>query len=424
MMTGSLLDRLPQEILRLLRLVGSYADQRRVSCYLIGGVVRDLLLGRDNLDIDIVVESDAVEFCKPLAQRYQTALTVYPRFKTATLTWDHRFVVDFSSTRKETYPTPGALPVVVEGTLKDDIFRRDFTINAMAISLNQDNYGTLVDMCRGQDDIRSRTIRVFHAKSFEDDPTRILRAIRFQERYQFQIAEETSEPLRQAVEGKFWKYVSAGRYFEEFKKILKEPSVLCCLDRLQDVGGFSFFSKEIVWTPAKKDHFKRVQTTLLWMQEQGIDRTALAVWLAYLMILISDQPIEKVQDIVNRLSLSRHDSRKIISCKLEQEIVKRLDMNCVKPSQVYNVLKSMSAEEILFFLVKTHGQPPEMCIQNFLTQYRNVHLCTRGEDLMRLGICDGKRIGATLQILLERKIDAGAMTKEQELSLLQEMDFI
>jgi len=423
-MTGSLFKNLPPDVLNVLRLIGGYADQQRISCYLVGGVVRDLLLGRKNLDLDIVVESDAIEFCKLLAQKYQATLTVYPRFKTATLTWPNHFIVDFTSARKEIYVTPGSLPVIEKGSLRDDVFRRDFTVNAMVICLNQDRWGDLIDLCGGEEDLCAKKIRVFHPKSFQDDPTRLLRAIRFQERYRFQLAKETEGFLQQAVEGKCWATVTPGRYFEEFRKILKEPCVLDCLRRLEQLGAFQFLGDDFHWTIEKENDFKNVDAVLQWLTLQSISITGLSVWLVYFIILVRDHTIDAMRDIVDRLSLSRHDGKKIISFKLEFEVIKRLDAHYLKPSQIYNVLKSVSIEELIVFLVVTRGQPPEACIQKFLTQYRNVRLCLKGDDLMRLGMRDGKRIGATLQNLLEKKIDSGVMTKEEELQLLEEANLV
>lgn len=423
-MTQVILQQLPVEALNVLRLIGGYADQKRIPCYLVGGVVRDLILGKENLDLDIVVESNAIEFCKPLAQKYQTAFTVYPRFKTATLAWPNHLTVDFSSARKEIYPTSGSLPVVEEGTLRDDIFRRDFTINAMALCLNQERWGALVDMCHGQDDLKSKIIRVFHAKSFQDDPTRILRAIRFQQRYQFKFANETEKFLKHAISERLWTSVTAGRYFEEFKKVLKESCVVDCLRYLHDLDALSFLGTDFQWTKEKEDQLKGVRKILEWMVAKGVDVEDVSLWLVYFIILIGDCSVDAIQELVSRISLSRHDSKKVISFKLEQEIVKRLDARIVRPSQVYNVLKSISLEELVVFLLKTQGQSAEACIQNYLTQYRNVRLNLKGDDLMRMGMRDGKRIGATLQYLLERKIDRGAATKEEEERLLEEIDFI
>ncbi len=421
-MMNSLLEKLPKETASLLRLVGAYADQQGVACYLVGGVVRDLLLGKPTLDFDIVVEADAIEFTKALSQKYQTSTTIYPRFRTATLVWPSSISVDFASARKESYPAPGALPVVNLGSIQDDLARRDFTINAMAICLNQKTYGTLVDTCEGARDLETRKIRIFHQQSFRDDPTRILRAIRFEQRYHFTFEEETQKCLEEAILHRFDRQVSPGRYFEEFRKILKEDRPQRYLKRLDELKALDFLGDQFKFTREKQRQVSDLEGVLAWLKAFCPEAQGYAKWLIYFMILLGDYSMDDMKDVLIRFSFSRHDCNKMISSRLEYEVVKRLDIQMLKPSQIYKVLKSVSLEELVFFLIKTQGAPPEECIKQFLTDYRHLRLFVKGGDLMKRGITDGKKMGVILEWLLEKKIDAKAMTKEKELQLLDQID--
>ena len=165
-----------------------------------------------------------------------------------------------------------------------------------------------------------------------------------------------------------------------------------------------------------------LEGVLAWLKAFCPEAQGYAKWLIYFMILLGDYSMDDMKDVLIRFSFSRHDCNKMISSRLEYEVVKRLDIQMLKPSQIYKVLKSVSLEELVFFLIKTQGAPPEECIKQFLTDYRHLRLFVKGGDLMKRGITDGKKMGVILEWLLEKKIDAKAMTKEKELQLLDQID--
>jgi tRNA nucleotidyltransferase (CCA-adding enzyme) len=202
------------------------AQQQGVAAYLVGGPVRDLLLGCPNLDLDITVEGNAIRLADHFAREHRGArLTPYPAFKTATVHLSDGRVVDFATSRCEVYKQSGAFPAVTPSNIKNDLLRRDFTINAMAISINPETWGKLIDFYSGQADLRAKRIRILHAKSFLDDPTRILRAARFKARLGFRMERETLKMLRSAIKIKVLDTIKPQRYLKDFNKILKEPKV-------------------------------------------------------------------------------------------------------------------------------------------------------------------------------------------------------
>src|SRR4030042_521069 len=177
---------LPQRIFNLLRDAGDKANKMGQEMFLVGGGVRDLFLGRPNFDLDLVIEGDAIKLAQELAKSSRVKLIVHRCFGTAKLNFSD-FTLDIAAARRETYSRPGALPDVQPGTINDDLFRRDFSVNAMALCLAPERFGELIDLYHGQDDIANRLIRVLHPNSFIDDATRIFRAIRYEQRLGFTL---------------------------------------------------------------------------------------------------------------------------------------------------------------------------------------------------------------------------------------------
>ncbi len=240
----NLLSQLSKESLVLVRSIGVLAQDKGVNAYLVGGPVRDLLLKRPTLDLDIVVEGNASRLVEAFAAQHPGAkLQVYQAFKTATVHLPDGRLVDFATARQEKYVRPGAFPAVVPSDMKHDLFRRDFTINAMAVHITPDHWGKMVDPYGGYADLKAKKIRVLHAQSFIDDPTRIVRAARFKARLGFTMEQGTIKLLKAAVKAKALDTIKPQRYLKEFNKILKEDSVKTALKYLKSWDAL----KEVVY---------------------------------------------------------------------------------------------------------------------------------------------------------------------------------
>ena len=213
----------------IINIVGKIADDLKVKAYIVGGPVRDKLLDIEDLDLDFVVEADGIKFAEALNKTLKGKLTVYKAFGTATIELKGKRI-DIVTARKETYKRPAAYPAVKPGRIKDDLFRRDFTINAMAIAVNKKGLGRLVDFYNGRKDLKKRLIRVLHDKSFMDDPTRIFRAVRFSVRFGFRIEPHTKKLMKEAVSDGLLGEVNAGRIRKEIELFLKEKNPKKCLD--------------------------------------------------------------------------------------------------------------------------------------------------------------------------------------------------
>jgi len=229
----------PKEFFNIIKTVGETADRSGVRVYIVGGPVRDMLLKVPNYDLDFVVEGDGIKFADALNKRLKGEMRLHRAFKTATiLCGDIR--IDMVTARSETYERPASYPNVVPGTIKEDLLRRDFTINAMAVCLNKKNFGKLVDFFGGLEDLKKGVIRIMHDKSFIDDPTRIFRAVRFSTRFRFKIEPKTKRLMKKAILAGAIGEVNRGRIKKEIELFLKEKNPLKCVEVFSNLTSRQF----------------------------------------------------------------------------------------------------------------------------------------------------------------------------------------
>ena len=257
-------DRVPAPFFSLLQQAGALAEGRYVRVYVVGGFVRDLLLGIPNLDLDMVVEGDGIRFAKALAQRYRARVATHGRFGTATITLADGQTLDVAMARTESYEAPGALPTVRRSSIKEDLRRRDFTINTLAIRLNADNPGELVDLYGGLRDLQNKTIRVLHGLSFIDDPTRVFRAIRFEQRLGFQLDQNTDVLITEAVKMGLLHRLSPSRLSAELHHVLLEREPVKTLARLADFNLLQFIHPRLKWTSGLARILNAVEKAIAW----------------------------------------------------------------------------------------------------------------------------------------------------------------
>ncbi|MBF0331453.1 MAG: CCA tRNA nucleotidyltransferase [Candidatus Omnitrophica bacterium] len=284
---------LPRNIQDLLRQVSAFADTQGVRAYLVGGMVRDLLLGMQSTDIDIVVEGDACIVARHWADKLGAELSLHEKFRTAALTFKDGLIIDVVTARRETYARGGALPDIVPSSLKDDILRRDFKINGMALGLNVNDFGILYDHAGGLKDLEAKLIRVLHSGSFVDDPTRILRAARYAVRFGFQLDALTHDLLGEAVRVDVFKTITAPRYFLELRRILEEKDPVPALDFLLSWDALRYISYGVA---------ERVR-----LIEAGVTG-----WETRLGILLSGLAPLKAQEIMMGFNIPRPSQRIIV----------------------------------------------------------------------------------------------------------------
>jgi tRNA nucleotidyltransferase (CCA-adding enzyme) len=230
---ADLLSKLDNQLRSLITEVGQIASQLGFKAYLVGGPVRDLMLKSSHVDLDVTIEGNGIAVAQRFAANHSgSKIESYPAFKTATVMLPDGQAVDFATARKETYKQGGVFPAVTPSNIKNDLFRRDFTINAIAIAINPKVGGKMVDPFKGEQDLKKKKIRILHEKSFLDDPTRILRAARFKSRLGFHLEQETLHALKSAIAQGALETIKPQRYQKELKKILKEKTckqAIACL---------------------------------------------------------------------------------------------------------------------------------------------------------------------------------------------------
>jgi tRNA nucleotidyltransferase (CCA-adding enzyme) len=231
-------ERLSKRLVNMLKRIGEVADEFGYGAYVVGGFVRDLFLYRLNEDVDIVIEGDGIAFAKKYAKLEGTRIHTYEKFGTAVIIFPDGYKIDVASARLEYYKFPAALPIVEMSSIKLDLYRRDFTINTLAIQLNSEKFGTLIDFFSARKDVKEKIIRVLHNLSFVEDPTRVFRAIRFEQRFGFTIGKLTNGLIENAVNMNFFQGLSGRRVLGELKQILEEDNPVPAIIRLNDFDPY------------------------------------------------------------------------------------------------------------------------------------------------------------------------------------------
>jgi tRNA nucleotidyltransferase (CCA-adding enzyme) len=423
---NDLLGRLPQERRSLLRELGNLADEGGVSLYLVGGVVRDLLLKRENWDLDLTVEGNGIAFARLVADRYGAGLAVFERFATARLVFPHGLKMDIATTRRESYAQPAILPTVQPASIEEDLSRRDFTINAIAIQLNPRQFGRLLDPYGGQRDLRARTIRVLHSGSFQDDPTRIFRAIRFEQRFGFRLARTSVRLLAQAASTNLIQQLSGPRLKNEILLLFAEHDPVRAIARLAQLKLLRFLQRRLCYTKKVKRVVTAVPKALAWwarrFPDSVIDRP-----IVYLMALSSESSAVVVAAMIRRLALSREQAKNVSAGgSLVDRAPKRLtNKGTVRPSQAYRLLADFSDEALVLLLAKQvspqHGVRVSLLKRHLVAYAKNraIKTALTGRDLQAMGLKPGPQYKTILGKLLESRIDGMITTEAEERAFVQ-----
>lgn len=416
----SLLSRLSQKRRSLLREFGNLADEGGVSLYLVGGVVRDLLLKRETWDLDLAVEGDGIAFARLVADRYGAGLAVFERFATARLAFPDGLKIDIATTRRESYAQPALLPTVQPASIEEDLFRRDFTINALAVQLNPQQFGRMLDPSGGQSDLRARTLRVLHAGSFQDDPTRIFRAIRFEQRLGFRLEPATMRLLAQAASTNLILRLSGPRLQNEILLLLAERDPVRAIARLEQLKLLRFLHRRLCYTQNIQRTATAVPKALAWWAHRFPD-SVIERPIVYLMVLSSESRPAVVATMIRRLALSREQAKKMnIGRHRVDRALKRLtDSRAVRHSQVFRLLTDFSDEALVLILAKQRST--QSGLRGLLKRHLVAHMKNRtvktaltGRDLQSMGLLPGPQYTTILGKLLDARIDGVATTEAEE----------
>ena len=421
--------------LELLHLFAHQAAALQIPLYLVGGVVRDLILGRTIQDFDFVVEGDIADFAESILKKYGGKILVHSRFGTAK--WilnestfkrldfpvsrfpDFELSFDLVSARSETYTQPGALPTVERSTIDDDLRRRDFTVNAMALRLDGNHYGKLLDPLGGEEDLERGTIRVLHPKSFIDDPTRIYRAVRYEGRYGFQIDDVTLSLIPDAKP--IIAELSAERIRHELDLILAEPNAASMLKRLAELDLLKaihptlFFDEPARARLANIQSFRALRRISPWNLDRGEGNKNVLGWLLWLMPLSHND----IGSLNVRLQFTSDFLASLFAASTMFSTLSSFVE--IKPSQfVERVgLYPLNAVEAVYFIA--HDEKLKDIFFKYLSEWRHVKPYITGDDLKEYGLEPGPKYGEILRRLRAGWLDGEINSKEQELKLLNEL---
>jgi len=409
-------ERLDEETMKKLTEIGGLADSMDYHAYLVGGFVRDLLLRDENYDIDIVIEGDGITFAEELAKHLNLKVRPHKEFATAKVIYKDGFKVDIATARLEYYKAPASLPVVEHSSLKLDLHRRDFTINTLAISLNKNTFGELIDFYGAQRDIKEKTIRVLHSLSFVEDPTRVFRAIRFEHRFGFKIGKHSLDLIKNAVKLNFLSRIRGKRVWAELALILQEDGVEKVLKRLQELDLLRFIFPSIVFNKDKERLFNQMQAIYKWYellyQGKPVDKVQY-----YLLGLVEHMKTEEVLEFCKKLEVTEKVRKKTTeNTERLREVIARLSMgiSVLKKSEIYRTLEPLSKEVMLFIMAKTRSEEIKKAISNYITYRDSFRPFTTGTDLKKMGIQEGPVYKEILERLKDAKVDMNLKTKEEE----------
>jgi len=405
--------KIEKKTLSLIKHAGLLADSMGLSAYLVGGMVRDALLGiRPGKDIDLTVEGDGLGFAQTLADDLGASYKGFEKFRTARIFLKNGFRIDVASARSERYPEPGMLPVVELAAINHDLYRRDFTINAMAVRLNKKNYGELIDPFAGQADLKAGVLKVLHSKSFTDDPTRMLRFIRFKSRFGFKADERTQDLFESGLIKNVFDTVSGERLRDEMLLMLKETKAYEALKELRDCGALAILAPGLRLSAKLKVFFNRLKE-----EEKEIESDKINNIVIMLIGFLGFSGDRAVESFMKRFKICNEWKTAIIQAGKAKAAAKRLSQK-LKPGQVYRLLKD-TVKEAVYFLKLTLGKTAAVNIDGYLKAIKRVRVLVTGDDLIKLGIKPGKKLGAILGRLMEARLDGKVNGKREELEYVK-----
>ncbi len=414
-------ERLSKRLLELLQSMGEIAQELGCNAYVVGGFVRDLFLYRSNEDVDVVVEGDGIAFARECAARFNARIHAHAKFGTAVIIFPDGYKVDVASARMEYYRAPASLPEVEMSSIKLDLFRRDFTINTLAIQINPKQFGTLIDFFSALRDLKEKGIRVLHNLSFVEDPTRVFRAIRFEQRFGFTIGKLTSGLIENAIRMDFFRRLSGRRVFTELRLILEEENPLGALRRMQDYGLLKVIHPGIELTEDRMESFYAVKKVLSWHDLLFVDDSYMK-WAVYFLALVRPCDRKTTEEICGRFELPpRHRG---LFCKdrfAAEETLFDLERNApADSSTLYRKLAPFRTELVLHMMASTRRERIARDISRFYTKLRHVRPAVTGRDLKEMGLAPGPIYREILDRILDEKLNGRLNTREEELAFARD----
>lgn len=413
-------ERLPQEAQDAVRTIGQLAAESGLRAHVVGGFVRDMLLGSENLDIDIVIEGDGLSFALMAGEQLGKRVKVHRRFGTAVMVWSHGLHLDITSARTEYYQRPGALPTVERSSLRQDLFRRDFSINAMAVCIDPELFGQIADPFGGLNDLERGVIRALHSLSFVEDPTRVLRALRFEQRFGFTIDPSTEALLRRAVEMDMLEEVSGARLREELLDIIDEPKVARILERLDDVGVLGSIG------PERPNHTRAIADveacSAAYPEIEGFFDPVPRRRTLLVTAFVASAGRSAAEKWCKRMRFGReYATPAVVTAERAEALSTRLrDGRKIRPSRLYFMLEDLPSETLAYLWATGDGRVRAR-VDEFVRVLSKIRPAVTGEDLVALGMEPGPAFAGILSQALADRLDGKAVGREAELANLKRL---
>ena len=414
---------LPPPLLSLLEHVEQLADRLDVSVFLVGGFVRDLLLSIPNFDLDFVVEGDGIQFGKTLAKELSAEWTIHERFGTVSialpksLNLPQMHHLDVATARTEYYEYPTALPTVERSSIKKDLYRRDFTINALAIRINR-TPGELLDYFGGRRDLKDKVIRVLHSLSVVEDPTRVFRAIRFEQRFGFRISKETESFIKQAQTMELFERLSGSRLGNELIHMLEEQAPLKGIGRVEEFRLTPCIHPKLHTKPPVQSLFESAEKILTWFTVEH-PNTPIKRWLVYGLTwfeLLGNADLTKTW---KRLGFPQgHIKTTGEYVDAQSTLIRTLNRQNLASSEAYALLSSWPNEILLFLMAKVQLKPTTQRamerVREYFTTWQHISIATTGHDLEDMDLPKGPAFRRVLETIFNAKLDGMVSTEEDE----------
>lgn len=427
-----LTERLDTETVKILKLAGELGTKLKLPVYAVGGFTRDLLIGHPNKDIDLVAEGNGITLARELAQELGGRVREHQEFLTSVVIYHddkgNERHIDVATARLEYYEYPAALPTVELSSIKMDLLRRDFSINALAVRLDGEFYGELVDFFGGKRDIKDKLIRVLHTLSFVEDPTRCVRAVRFEQRYNFRIGPGTEKLIKNILPMGLLEKLSPHRIFHEYNLLCQEENAAASFNRLDDLGILKAIGPYLELNQAHKKLLKRVQGILAWHKLLFFDENA-EHWICYFLGISFNRSYTEAVENYRNLGLPENRKTEIMR---QRETLKNIkpkllewqdkdDQGNPDVSIFCDLLRGLSLEFLLFLMAAIDNSGLERNISRFITQWRNVKPDITGYDLKQLGIAPGPVYAELLKKALDAKLNGKAPTAGMQLAAIKYM---
>ncbi|MFA4015184.1 MAG: hypothetical protein RUDDFDWM_000262 [Candidatus Fervidibacterota bacterium] len=408
-------ERLPSWLVERIITIGDVVERKGWRIFVVGGFVRDLLLGRRNYELDVMVEGEGIYLAKALSELFGAKLISHEQFMTAVLYMPDGTRIDIATCRKERYKHPAALPEVEPATAEEDLHRRDFSINAMAIDISKRRFGELLDVCGGMADLENGLIRVLHERSFIDDPTRAFRAVRFEQRFSFSIESNTMRLLKEAIESGMLSLLTPDRIKHEWIRICSEENPEPHILRMEELGMLRWIDSSFGF----RSHEQRSALSSIMSVEKRLENSNVSYerWLLYFMPLLDGATNEDIERVCKRYSISSKHLQVFLQLSSLGDVLERTRVK-LPPSTLKEILDHFGTEAIIYALAKavSFGASYEMAKEQlfaYLERYRHERPDISGSDIIGAGIPAGPWIGTALAEALKVKLDEGADRRRQ-----------